>query len=188
MSLALIIVAVKWIAGTVIALLSTGGVIKLIEMRSNRPEAQAKARAQNVTAETEIVERWRVYADRVEERFNKLESGYKLQIEGLEKKIDDERIRHDLIIGRKDREIDVLRLANGKLEEANGKLTDTITELREQNHILRNKLQEYMPMTTSTIESAKAEHPSHLDETLDAIEHATPPGGHAVPGIPPQPE
>lgn len=176
MSLTLIIVAIKWVAGTVIALLSTGGVIKLIEMRSNRPESQAKAKVQNVTAETTLGEGWRAYADKVEERFKTYEDGYKETIKGLEKKIDDERARHDLILERKDTEIVELKEANRILTVANGKLTETNEILREQNHILRNQLQAISPAAAEKVEEVKQSLHAHVEESIESLKpHDAPP-------------
>ena len=159
----------KWILGGITALLSTGGVIKLIEWRSSRPEAQAKAKVQNVTAETTLGEGWRAYAEQVEKRFEKYEEGYQATIKGLEDKITgleekltQERERHDIIVRKKDDEI-------SHLKSANVKLTETVETLRDQNHILRNQLAAISPRTSEKVEEVKQSLHAHVEESLEEL-------------------
>jgi chromosome segregation ATPase len=156
MSYETIIDIVKWVGGTVVALLSTGGVVKVVEYFSNRPESQAKAKVQNVTAETTLGEGWRAYAEKSEERFDKLEEKYQKQIEGLEGRITSlqdqiatERTLHAEVIRQKDVEIEGLKQSNRLLAE--------------QNTILESKLKDCLPPTAQKIEEAK----QHLHDTVE---------------------
>lgn len=156
MSYETIIDIVKWAGGTIVALLSTGGVIKVIEYLGARPESQAKAKVQNVTAETTLGEGWRAYAEKSEERFDKLEEKYQKQIEGLEgrittlqEQIQTERNLHAEVIRQKDVEISGLKESNRLLAE--------------QNTILENKLKDCLPPTAAKIDEAK----QHMHETVE---------------------